>query len=66
MVEDATGGGLLVGGHSDEDQYLDTLFQIPNVGEDSDWIELPQKLKMGRFLHSAFLVPSATTSCTLQ
>jgi hypothetical protein len=34
------------------------------LGEEEDWIEMEQKLKKGRHLHTAFLVPDKFTSCS--
>jgi len=60
MVEHPNGGVVLVGGKSVEKSntiYLDTIFHLPHAGEDAQWKELPQKLKIGRGHHTAFLVP---------
>jgi hypothetical protein len=65
MVEDPSGGAILVGGQSREDQSLNTLFQIADASEDAKWFELPQKLTVGRHLHSAFLVPKDVSTCSL-
>ena len=62
MVEDSTGGVVLVGGYSHENLYLDTLFQLKH-GE-AEWIEIPQRLNLGRFGHTAFLVPDSITDCS--
>ncbi len=57
-----TGGVVLVGGHTQSESFLDTLFQLKH--SDGQWIELPQKLKTGRFNHNAMLVPDEITQCT--
>ena len=59
MVEDSFGGILLIGGYNGT--YLDTIFQLRRA--DSEWILLPQKLKVGRYLPTAFLVPGEITNC---
>lgn len=65
LVEDPTGGVILVGGSSDDDEYLQTLFRLSDAGEDAKWIEMPQKLKFGRNSHNAFLVPDDVASCSI-
>ena len=57
-----TGGIILVGGTSDEESFSDKLFQLKHAN--GQWIELPQKLKLGRFDHNAMLVPDDITRCT--
>ena len=59
MVEDPFGGIFLIGG--DNGTYLDTIFQLPHP--DSEWILMPQKLKVGRKFATAFLVPGEITNC---
>jgi len=56
LVEDPTGGVILVGGASDETRHLKTLFRLSDAGDESKWIEMPQKLKFGRSRHASFLV----------
>jgi len=65
LVEDPTGGVILVGGSSDDDEYLQTLFRLSDAGEDAKWREMPQKLKFGRNSHNAFLVPDDVASCSI-
>ena len=64
MVEDSNGGVVLVGGDSDSEGYLDTLFQLSHGGEDAKWIEMEQKLKIARKGHVAFLVPDNIVDCS--
>jgi hypothetical protein len=66
LVEDPAGGIILVGGKSTDDEYLQTLFRLSDAGEDAKWIEMPQKLKIGRNGHNAFLVPSDVASCSMK
>jgi len=66
LVEDPTGGVILVGGESENDPYLQTLFRLSHAGDDAEWVEMPQKLKDGRSRHTSFLVPDDITSCSLQ
>ena len=66
LVEDPTGGVILVGGNSKDNKYLQTLFRLSNAGADAKWIEMPQKLKFGRYGHNAFLVPDDVASCSIQ
>jgi hypothetical protein len=64
MVEHPSGGVALIGGRRDGSTNLDTIFHLPHAGEDAKWKELPQKLKIGRTLHTAFLIPDAVAdSC---
>jgi hypothetical protein len=64
LVEDHAGGVILVGGNSLSDAYLQTLYRLSDAGDDSSWIEMPQKLKMGRLWHTSFLVPDDIVSCS--
>jgi len=66
LIEDPTGGVILVGGQSKNDANLQTLFRLSHAGEDAKWVEMPQKLKIGRREHTSFLVPDDITSCSLQ
>jgi hypothetical protein len=63
LVEDSEGGVILVGGESRDDQYLQTLFRLSDAGDQTKWVELPQKLKTGRKAHTAFLVPDQHATC---
>jgi hypothetical protein len=64
MVEDQSGGVVLVGGESDADPFLDTLFQLPHGGADAEWILMKQKLNLKRRNHVAFLVPDNVVDCS--
>jgi N-acetylneuraminic acid mutarotase len=57
MVEVDNGGVALIGGGSDSELYLDTIFQLPHGGKNAGWTEMKQKLTTGRYGHTAFLVP---------
>ena len=63
MVEDETGGVVLIGGASSSNNYLDTLFRLPHGGPDANWIQMDQKLTTGRNAHVAFLVPDNNVDC---
>ncbi len=63
LVEDADGGVVLVGGQAEGMPPLDILFRLPHAGQDGKWEELPQKLKIGRRLHTAFMVPDNLANC---
>ena len=65
LVEDPAGGVILVGGQSRDDSYLQTLFRLSDAGDDAEWVEMPQKLKIGRREHTSFLVPDDIASCSL-
>ena len=64
LVEDPSGGVILVGGRSDNNDYLKTLFKLSDAGGDAKWVEMPQKLKVGRSVHTSFLVPDTLCSVT--
>jgi hypothetical protein len=63
LVEDADGGVVLIGGRIGGMTYSDTLFRLPHAGHDGKWEELPQKLKIGRNFHNAFLAPDHLANC---
>ena len=65
LIEDPTGGVILVGGQSENNSALQTLFRLPGAGDDAKWIEMPQKLKIGRNRLTSFLVPDDVASCSL-
>ncbi len=62
LVEKPDGGVLLVGGITDHQEKIDTIFQLSHA-DDEAWTQLPQKLKRGRDCHVAFLIPDEITSC---
>jgi hypothetical protein len=66
LVEDPAGGVILVGGVSKYDQYLQTLFRLSDAGGDAKWVEMPQKLKDGRYWHTSFLIPDDIVTCSPQ
>ena len=65
LVEDPAGGIILVGGF-DDNYHLNTLFKLSDAGDEAQWIEMPQKLKLRRSGHISFLVPDGITSCSVQ
>jgi hypothetical protein len=64
MVEDQNGGVVLIGVYSPAADSLDTLYQLPHGGQDAVWIKMEQKMKIGRFRHTAFLVPANIVDCS--
>ncbi len=64
MVEDQNGGVVLVGGYSSSVADLDTLYQLPHGGRDAVWTKMEQKMKTGKFAHSAILVPDNIVDCS--
>ncbi len=64
MVEDQTGGVVLIGGESRSVSNLDTLYQLPHGGQDAVWIKMEQKMKTARERHTAFLVPDNIVDCS--
>jgi hypothetical protein len=64
MVEDQSGGVVLIGGESSSVGNLDTLYQLPHGGQDAVWTKMEQKMKTGRHRHTAFLVPDNIVACS--
>jgi hypothetical protein len=61
MVEDQNGGVVLIGGGASS---LDTLYKLPHGGQDAVWTKMEQKMKTGRYYHTAFLVPDNIVDCS--
>ncbi len=64
MVEDQNGGVILIGGLSSSYETLDTLYQLPHGGQDAVWTKMEQKMKSGRYAHTAFVVPDNIVDCS--
>jgi hypothetical protein len=70
MVEDPQGGVVLIGGvvfnqrASPTHQIEDTLLQLSHGGKDALWRELEQKMAIGRYLHTSFLVLDNIVDCS--
>ena len=64
MVEDQNGGVVFIGGQSSSGVYLDTLYQLPNGGQDAVWTKMNQKMKIGRWMHTAIMVPDSSVDCS--
>jgi hypothetical protein len=64
MVEDQNGGVVLIGGESSSFANLDTLYKLPHGGQDAIWTKMEQKMKTGKFAHTAFLVPDNIVDCS--
>ncbi len=64
MVEDQNGGVILIGGKSSSVGYLDTLYQLPHGGQDAVWTKMEQRMKVGRNVHTAFLVSDNIVDCS--
>jgi hypothetical protein len=64
MVEDQNGGVVLIGGKSSSVSNIDTLYHLPHVGQDAVWTKMEQKVKIGRYHHTAFLVPDNIVDCS--
>ena len=56
-----SGGVILIGGDSEDESFLSTLYRLEDA--ESEWKEMNQKLKHGRDLLTAFLVPDDITNC---
>jgi len=55
---------LLVGGYTQSEDYLTTIFKLEHAGVDQKWIELETKIKTGRIHVSAIFIPDEITNCT--
>jgi hypothetical protein len=64
MIEDPTGGVILIGGRSSTNSYLDSLYRLAHAGEDTQWVKLPQTLKVARSFLTAILIPDHIANCT--
>jgi hypothetical protein len=64
IVEDQNGGVILIGGSSSSINNLNTLYRLTHGGQDAEWTEMEQKLKIGRSRHRAFLVPDHIADCS--
>jgi hypothetical protein len=64
MVEDQNGRVVLIGGYSPSVDALDTLYQLPHGGQDAVWTKMEQKMKTGRYWHTAFMVPDSFVDCS--
>ncbi len=64
MVEDQNGGVVLIGGKSSTVDNLDTLYQLPHGGQDAVWTKMEQKMKTGRYWHTAFMLPDNIVDCS--
>jgi hypothetical protein len=64
LIEDPRGGVLLVGGYSQSEEYLSTIFKLEHAGSDQKWIEMDTKLKIGRIHFSPMFIPNEIANCT--
>jgi hypothetical protein len=64
MVEDQNGGVVLIGGYSSSVSNLDTLYQLPHGGQDAVWTKMEQKMQIGRYEHTALLIPDNFVECS--
>jgi N-acetylneuraminic acid mutarotase len=66
MVETQNGGVVLIGGESLADFVfsLDSLYQLPHGGQDAVWIKMEQNMQIGRYEHTAFLIPDNIVDCS--
>jgi hypothetical protein len=64
MVEDQNGGVVLIGGYSLSGCNLATLYHLPHGGQDAVWTKMEQKMKTGRYSHTAILVPDNIVDCS--
>ncbi len=64
MVEDQYRGVVLIGGYSSSVGNLYSLFQLPHGGQDAVWTKMEQKMKTGRFWHTAVMIPDNIVDCS--
>ena len=64
MVEDPSGGVIVIGGTTSLQIYSASLYRLAHAGVGAKWVELPQKLSTGRYHHVAILVPDGLVNCT--
>ena len=64
MVEDQNGRVVLDGGIFNYGEYLGTLCQLPQGGQDAVWTKMEQKMNTGRNSHTAFMVPDNNVDCS--
>ena len=57
IVEHPLGGVALIGGAASGIRVLDTIYHLPHAGDDAQWKEATQKLKLARRYHTAFMIP---------
>ncbi len=63
MVEDQNGGVYLIGGRRIF-ITLDTLYQLPHVGQDAVWTKMEQKMQTGRSRHTAIMISDNIVDCS--
>ena len=64
MVEDQTGGVILIGGSlSEHVELYDSIFRLAHA--QAVWEQLPQKLRLKRRKLTAFLIPEGFVNCSL-
>ena len=64
MVEDQNGRVVLDGGIFNYGEYLGTLCQLPQGGQDVVWTKMEQKMQSGKNVPTAFLVPYNVVNCS--
>ena len=65
MVQDPTGGVIVVGGMAGEGiGELDTLYRLAHAGEGAQWEKLPINLKSKRSGPLAMMLPNTMFNCS--
>ena len=64
LVEDPLGGIVILRGETSKTSYSDALFRLSHSGDGAKWIELPQKLSIGKTYFIALLVSDDFANCT--
>jgi hypothetical protein len=62
MLEHPSGGVMIIGGVSNNEQYQNAIHHLPSVRE--TWITLKQKLAKKRNNFVAFYVPDNVAKCS--
>jgi hypothetical protein len=65
LVEDPLGGVILIGGFESGWSRSQKMYRLGHAGIGARWLELPQKMSLGRVLHVAAMVPESVANCSL-
>ena len=57
------GGVVLVGGYSENNTHLDTIYRLTHYEVPAKWEQMSQRLKVGRYSQTTFLIPDKITDC---
>jgi len=63
LIKLTLGGVVLVGGYSDANKHLDSIYKLTHSEEPARWVLMNQRLKVGRYSQTTFLIPDEITNC---